>query len=483
MVTMLSTFVVLFVIIGALNVANIVSVNTRADDLLKILVDNGGTFPEFFMGRQVEFENNVQVSEDAEIFDNQNTSEEINKPEDGNPEEWPDAGMPPDWTENGTPRENFNPSEDGGHPEKPKNNRIINNRREQTFTYETPYETRFFSVMYYQYSEEPYSAYLGRIAAVSEDEAIQYTKTVLSRMQHYAKFRGYYKDFRYRIKVNDEGSRLVVFVDMSRERKNVKNVLVYSLVLSAVGLLAVFVLVWYFSKKVFKPVEESDRRQKQFITDASHELKTPLTIISANVEVLEMESEESSWSKSIKHQVERMNGLVGQMVTLSRLDENRVPEFKEFNYSDAVYDTAQAYLAVAEKNGQKLTIETEDGIVINGDEALIRQMTGLLLDNATKYAGAPKNDNPINSVARIKITLQKKGKKTLLTVWNTVTETEIGNKDRYFERFYRPDESRNSNVGGSGIGLAIVKSIAETHKGSVSAKSTDTESIQFEIII
>ena len=174
-----------------------------------------------------------------------------------------------------------------------------------------------------------------------------------------------------------------------------------------------------------------------------------------------------------------MSGLVEQMVTLSRLDESKSLEMNDFSLSDAVLDTAQAYLPVAERNAQEMTLDIPEQITYKGDEKKIRQMVGLLVENATKYTLPPKGEDK----GRILVKLSAKGKKKILTVWNTVEETQIGSKERYFERFYRPDESRNSKQGGSGIGLSIVKSIAEAHKGKVSAESSDGKSIQFEVTL
>ena len=183
-----------------------------------------------------------------------------------------------------------------------------------------------------------------------------------------------------------------------------------------------------------------------------------------------------------------MTGLVEQMVTLSRLDESSELEMSDFSLSDAVRETAEAYAAVAERNSQELVIDVREGIAFRGDERKIRQMVGLLVENATKYATAPDGHGEKTAEkefggAVIKVTFSAKGKKNKITVWNTVSGMEAGNKDQFFERFYRPDESRNSKKGGSGIGLSIVKSIAEAHKGKVSASSADGKSIQFDVVI
>ena len=462
LVAMLSMFIVLAVIVGTLNVANFVSVTSSADKLLGMLVENGGQFPDVFMGRPVDFG-------------------DVNNPGFGDMRPGRDE-MPDDWKQtDGGERPELPPGEPNGRNREKK-------WQDPSFSNETPYETRFFSVEYKPLEGDQYTAYTGRIAAVSENDAVEYAKNVIRKTQKTSKKKGYYGNYRYALSSDENGGRLVVFLDVTKEMNNFHKVLRYSIILSFVGLFAVFILVWFFSKKVFRPVEESDRKQKRFITDASHELKTPLTIISANVEVLEMESEENEWSKSIKHQVDRMTGLVEQMVTLSRLDESSELEMSDFSLSDAVRETAEAYAAVAERNSQELVIDVREGIAFRGDERKIRQMVGLLVENATKYATAPdghgeKTAEKESGGAVIKVRLSAKGKKNKITVWNTVSGMEAGNKDQFFERFYRPDESRNSKKGGSGIGLSIVKSIAEAHKGKVSASSADGKSIQFDVVI
>lgn len=437
LVAMLSTFAVLTVIISALNIANYVSMNRKADTLLDILTENGGLFPSVFMGREVNFE------------DRENRE------------------LPPDFDENRRKQK----------PDKDDINKM--GIQQKLFSTETPYETRFFSVFYSPSGEQSFLAYTGRIASITDEEAVNFAAELIDKYGQMPKKRGYYGNYRYVVSKNDNGDNLAVFLDMTEERRSFRNVLIYSIVISAAGLLAVFALVWFFSKKVFKPVEESDRKQKRFITDASHELKTPLTIISANVDVLEMESKENEWTKSINNQVKRMTGLVEQMVTLSRLDENSELEMVDFSLSDAVSDTAQAYEPVAERNGQELVLDVAEGINYKGDEGKIRQMVGLLVENATKYSTPAEGEEK----AVIKVSLAPKGKKKLITVWNTVKDMEAGNKDQFFERFYRPDESRNSKKGGSGIGLSIVKSVAEAHKGKVNAVSKDGKSIQFEVLL
>ena len=424
LVAMGSTFVVLLVILGTLNLLNYMSTVRQKDSILTMLSETQGRFPAMLAPMQNmrggEFP--MPSAEDREI-------------------PWiPDGEVKGPWM------------------------------REQ-FTREMPYETRFFSVTFE--GGEVVKKELGRIASIEESAAEEYAKTVLQKYEKRGKAKGFYDEYRYMISKTDQGY-YVIFLDCSSDLRDFRKVLITSIGASLLGLIAVFLLVLFFSKKVFRPVEESYEKQKHFITDASHELKTPLTIISANVEVMEMESgtEESKWSHSIKKQVSRLIGLVDQLVTLSRLDEQVESAKERFSLSDAVLDTAQAYTTVAESSGKEFSVDVAENLIMNGDEKQIRQMTGLLLDNAMKYAER-----------EIKLSLRQKGKKAELILWNTAVDLPAGNHDELFERFYRPDSSRNSKTGGSGIGLSIVKSIVEAHHGKISAVSKDGKSVEFKAVL
>ena len=232
--------------------------------------------------------------------------------------------------------------------------------------------------------------------------------------------------------------------------------------MSFLGLAAVLVLVIFFSQIVFLPVEESIRKQKQFITDASHELKTPLTISDANTEVIEMETGENQWTKSTRKQIQRLSGMVQQLVALSRLDENRdIGEKTEFSASDAVLETVQPYEAPVRTGGKEMEQLVDEGILFTGNERDFRQLVGILVDNAVKYT--PEG-------GKIRIALKKKGKKCQLEIFNDAEELPVGKLDVLFERFYRLDSSRNSSTGGSGIGLSVAKAIVRAHKGKITAE-------------
>ena len=224
--------------------------------------------------------------------------------------------------------------------------------------------------------------------------------------------------------------------------------------------LAVLLLALLFSGRAVRPIAQSVEKQRQFITDAGHELKTPLTIISANCEVLEMEMAGNEWLTGIEKQVARLRKLVNDLVTLSRLDEGRpTGEEARFSLSDAVCDTALAFSAAAERAGKRLRADAEPGVFINGDEAALRQLTAILVDNAVKYADAG---------GEIRVGLRG-GRHPVLTVENDCRNVSELPLDRLFDRFYRFDPARTGD-GSHGLGLSIARSIAEAHRASLRAE-------------
>ena len=350
-------------------------------------------------------------------------------------------------------------------PAKPENDEKDKSR----FSVETPFETRYFTVTVDENGEVT-DCNLDRIAAVDEETAEEYTQTA----QQKNKTTGFQGIYRYRVTETEDGAKYV-FLDCRREISNFRTVLVTTISVSLLGLAAVFVLVVIFSRMVFRPVEESIQKQKRFITDASHELKTPLTIIDANTEVMEMESGESQWTKSTRKQIQRLSGLVQQLVTLSRLDEEKgLEEKSEFNLSEAVSECVQPYESLAQTREKNLTLNIEENLTYTGDERSIRQLAGILMDNAVKYSS--ENGN-------ITLTLKKKGKKILLEVYNDADDLPQGKLDVLFERFYRLDSSRNSGTGGSGIGLSVAKAIVQAHKGKITAENKNGRGLTIIVIL
>ena len=344
----------------------------------------------------------------------------------------------------------------------------LQNKDRMGFSKETPFETRYFTVTL-DADGTVKACDTGKIASIDEDAAKEYATEVYGS----GKTKGFSGIYRYLLTGTEDGS-MIIFVDCRQEISTVKNFAKNSFGISSIGLVAVFVLVVFFSKLVFRPVAESYKKQKQFITDASHELKTPLTIIDANTEIIEMDNGESQWTKSIRNQVRRLTAMTQQLITLSKLDEGEVNgEKTKFSLSDALVDCVQPFETPAMMQNKTIETDIADGIMLNGEEKTIRQLFDILLDNAVKYS---------MSDSTIRVQLYTKGNKTILTVWNETEPIPQGNLDQVFERFYRLDEARNSEKGGSGIGLSVAKAVVTAHKGKISAFSEDGHSMLIKVV-
>lgn len=301
----------------------------------------------------------------------------------------------------------------------------------------------------------------------SASDAVDYAKEVLAKGKH----SGYYKGFKYIVENTDKG-KLIAFVDVVKDfdvfYSNLGNSVIISLLV--LGLVTFFSYV--LSKKAVAPMVQAYEKQNAFITDASHELKTPLAIIKTSADVLEMEGGESKWTGNIHKQVNRLNGLIGNLISLTKLDESDDLDKMDFSFSDVLNDCVTDVKDYALSLDKNIVTDIEDGISFKGNEKLIRQVIGILLDNAIKYA---KENSDIN------VRLTKQNKKIVFTVENEADNLEIKNYNILFERFYRADSSRNSKTGGYGIGLSIAQSIVLKHKGKISADSFDGEKIVFTV--
>lgn len=351
----------------------------------------------------------------------------------------------------------------------PKNDFKMDKHIPHDISPETPFEVRYFTVRLHSDGTIVYIN-TGRIAAVSTSTAAEYAQQLFDSDQK----NGFIGDYKYTC-VNIADDVMYIFFDCGRELSTFYSFLFASVAVSVAGIVLVFVLVLIFSKIALKPVAESYEKQKRFITDAGHEIKTPLTIIDANTEVLEMINGESEWSESIKNQVKRLSSLTEKLVLLSKMDEEEtVFQMSEFSLSDVVANTAQSFIAVAESKGKTFKVSIQENINYCGNETLICQLVSILLDNAMKYS----NENGI-----VEISLKSNAKNKTLTVYNTTDSIQTGKLNFLFERFYRTDTSRNSETGGHGIGLSVAKAIVNTHKGKITAFSSDGKSISVTAVL
>lgn len=334
---------------------------------------------------------------------------------------------------------------------------------------EARFTTRFFAV-YCDLSKNIEVISRDYIYSIDEETAKAYTATVLQK----GKEKGYYGDYRYHVKVDDAGST-VLFLNVTSALQFMKSLLIISLVIGFSSLLVVLILVVFFSRYAVRPYVKNMERQKRFITDAGHELKTPITSIATSADIAAMEYEGDEWISNIQKQTARLTRLVGELVALSRLDEEiPFPEKSTFSLSDVAWETAELFSVRAKAEGKNYCQNIEEQITIYGDCNSIQQMISILLDNAIKYS---------NVGGEIHLDIYRKRRKVCIKVSNTCDLPDTTDLDRLFDRFYRVDESRAANTGGTGIGLAMAQAIVETHGGKIKAERTDDKTICFKVIL
>lgn len=375
-----AVFVILFLIIGSLNIYNYQNVSSNADDILEILAMNNGAF--------------------------------INRPS--------------------------NPNE------------------ENPISPELPFETRYFTVEVYGKKEDDaeniYFSNVQNIAAVDEKMAIRMTRDIFESDSK----RGYSGTYRY-IVVKKDISTLVIYVDWSKQLEVTQDFLIASIVITFISLIGVFFVAYLASNRVLAPIIRGYEKQSRFIANASHEIKTPLAIISANNELIEIECGENESTQVISKQIGKMNKMISSLTVLAKLEnfkKNGIVE--KIDFSMVLKNTINDYSSLLEKF--VLNIDIEEHIELSGDEGLIHQMICILLDNAIKYSNT-----------KVNISLRKNNKKTELIISNDANDIEQGDLKRFFERFYRSSNVRSTKIEGSGIGLSICSEIVEFHNGTIKA--------------
>lgn len=317
---------------------------------------------------------------------------------------------------------------------------------------EAPFETRFFSVEMTD-SGTVAGVDIERIAAVDEEGAVELAREVAEGGHE----RGFCGAYRFGVERGD-GVATYTFVDCTRELSSFREFLAASIAVGAVGLALVLVLVLAFSRAAIQPIVESYEKQRRFITDASHEMKTPVAVIGAANDVVEIESGESEWTRSIRDQVNRLSELTERLVALARMDEGGLAlDMERVDVSGVVERAAEPFGPIARSRGKRLRLDIAPHVSARGDASAIAQVVELLLDNATRYA---------SEGGAIELSVAPSRGGAVITCANDVDEVPEGNLDRLFERFYRGDAARASSMGGTGVGLAMVRAIAEAHGGS-----------------
>lgn len=273
------------------------------------------------------------------------------------------------------------------------------------------------------------------------------------------------------------GGYIIVFVDCTRRILDMRSLRISTFIIGIVCFLIFFIIIAAYSQRAIQPYIETQEKQRQFITNAGHELKTPLTIISANMEVLEMINGKSEWTDSTLNQVKRLTGLVNDLITIARTEEYTNDDEKlgdVIDVSKTVKELADGFRPVAEKEFKRIEMYIDENVTLTGNQKMLGELFSILIDNAVKYCDD-------RGVIKVELHGRKKGG-LIYAVSNDYAEGKNADYSRFFERFYRGDTSHNSEKAGYGIGLSMAQSIAKLHKGKINVGWADGK-ISFTLVI
>lgn len=280
--------------------------------------------------------------------------------------------------------------------------------------------------------------------------------------------------YRYLVAEKPYG-QILVFVDQRISNEMMDRLITTSLIIGGISMFVLFFISLFLANLMVRPVEEAFEKQKRFISDASHELKTPLSVISVNADVLEDDIGVNKYLSYIQSESTRMNGLVNNLLTLAKLDSMACkPVFSEFDLSNAVLSIALTFESTAFEENKRYQLNIESGLRFIGDIDKIKQVAAILIDNAIKHA---------DDQGLVEVTVKKAGDKIHLEVFNSGAGIPEDQQTKIFERFYRYDESRSKETGGYGLGLAIAKSIVDEHNGKIKVKSELNQWAKFIVIL
>ena len=311
-----------------------------------------------------------------------------------------------------------------------------------------------------------------QLLAVNEDALESIQKKAERKLSKAGKC-AFIEDFRC-TRVTEKSGTRYIYLDCSRSLDNFRAFRNVSILVCLIGVTIISALIIFFSGKILRPVAESYEKQQRFITDAGHEIRTPLTIINADISVLEMEQEgdePNEWLEDIRQQTRRLSNLTEELVYLTRMEEVRKTSvnMKRLNFSKIVGDVAHSFESRALVSEKKYDCSVADDLFLRGDESALRKLVSILLDNAFKYS---------SDSGDIRLRFYRQGKNIFLTVSNSVDEIQKESIPHLFDRFYRADSSRNSETGGHGIGLSIAQAVVRAHGGKIAAYTPDGKSLR-----
>jgi histidine kinase (sensor protein), putative len=327
-------------------------------------------------------------------------------------------------------------------------------------TIDTIYQYRYFSVVYKE-DRTLYSTNLDHLSNLSKEQALSYANKVIKDSRSSGVFKVGSQFYSYQITQDSNTKRyLLVVLDSTNYLESRNDFFWLSIQLCFYSFIFFVLVVSGFSNFAIRPYIKNYENQKRFITNAGHELKTPLAIISANTELQELMTGENEWTESTKDQVKRLSNLINQMVVLARLEEQPDVTLVDVNFSEVVKKVAGNFKSVIEKAGKKYEIKLQEDIHVKATEDELYELVSILIDNACKYCD---EDGQIF----VTLTKAKRGKRARLTVANSYADGKNVDYSRFFDRFYREDESHNQKQPGYGIGLSMAESLVRIFKGRI----------------
>lgn len=328
--------------------------------------------------------------------------------------------------------------------------------------------TRFFLVQLDEKGQVA-TAYVRNLSSMDEKTAVGYALEVWQS----GKTDGRKLDFCYTVRSMEGKQTTIVFLNVSRERQLLLSVFLISTFIGIVGWLLMLLLVTGLSRRAILPIAKNLEKQKQFVTDAGHEIKTPLAIIQANTDALELHTEETKWSRNIRKQTERLNGLMQNLLTLSRTEEGtRRIQTQEIDLNGLAMELVEAFAESAERKQIHLQTAMETSVTLCADREDMIRLLSILLENAIKYSPEKKT---------VTLSLTTEAKNVVLRCENECAAMPDVEAERLFDRFYRYDAARTQKNGGYGIGLSVAKAIVQSYKGRIRAEYKENNQIVFTV--
>ena len=307
------------------------------------------------------------------------------------------------------------------------------------------------------------------VAEIDEDALQEIVREILASGEE----RGKADMFKFALRRTEDGRALVVLLDNSAALQSLLGVVQTMMIANALGLAGMFVILLPLSKRMVRSYAVNVEKQKQFITNAGHEIKTPVAIIQSNIDAMELIQGENKWSRNIRGQVARLRALLDDLLALARLDEGRAEQKRtQVELGALVAEEIEAERERCAARGLRVRSEIDGELRLRGDARGLGQLVHALLDNAVQYADAG---------GWIEVKLEKSGRRVRLTLRNSVSRLPDCPPERLFERFYRGDSARTQGTAGCGVGLSAAQSIVEAHKGRIALSYEDAHTLRVSV--